>query len=927
LSTGPTAETASLPRLARKSYFGHATELDAVEQALVSSRAVLLLGPGGAGKTRIALAVASRHASPVFCDFSAARTGGEAIRAMANVLGITLAGGSREAGATQVRHALEARPRSLLVLDNLETVRGAEDLLASWTGSGPTFLGTSRTRSSLPHAAEVALGPLDVTEAVALFADRARALDPDFQPDAATEQLVVRLGGNPLAIELAAARSHVLSPRELLERFSRHLDLVKSASAAVPDRHRSLRAVIAGSWDLCPPADQRALAAASVFVGGFDAPAAEAVIGADAADRLESLLASSLLVRRSLSTGETRFTLSDTVRELARERLAEDAALEAEAMHRHAEHFRTIAITMRERTTNADPEALRLIEIDGDNLLAAFRFDGRAALSFHPIITRNLPADLEIELIEQARPAVAASPIDAAEVELTLTRAYRRYGRAERNLEQARAAMRIAEDLGHDELIVEAGYMLTNTLSDSGRRDEAIACAEQAVEIGERCGAFGLVARTLGHLAFALADRGDHVRASQHAERILAIGRQRAFLLLESFGENLLGMISGKRGDLDAAARHLERSVELARQTRHRSQEAVALGNLGKAYMLRGDLDDAYRTIEETWRLTRLEGNRFVEVPQLTNLALLDFERGRLADARARAAQAELLAREVEHRRQIIASTLLLGEISLEEARLDEARADFGRALEVAEALQFPAGEALANAGLAAAIALSGLGEQALERIELAAKRAPESDWETRSIIEARRAIVLVAAGDGAEAVAQRGQARTIVEAARARAGASIELRIALRLADAVLAERGNPRGGLLEVVTREGVCPAEAFASDVDLAFDARTRSLLVDGRLVADLRKKPLVARLIEVVLGHPTEALDKERLYQEVWRSTLRNMSQAAAIYKAVDRLSKLLDDDPRRFLRWDEAGALVLVARSPALLRLPQPPSDA
>jgi hypothetical protein len=72
--------------------------------------------------------------------------------------------------------------------------------------------------------------------------------------------------------------------------------------------------------------------------------------------------------------------------------------------------------------------------------------------------------------------------------------------------------------------------------------------------------------------------------------------------------------------------------------------------------------------------------------------------------------------------------------------------------------------------------------------------------------------------------------------------------------------------------------------------------------------------------VVLEHPTEALDKERLYKEVWQSTLRNMSQAAAIYKAVDRLSKLLGDDPRRFLRWDEGGALVLVARKPALLRL-------
>ena len=93
-----------------------------------------------------------------------------------------------------------------------------------------------------------------------------------------------------------------------------------------------------------------------------------------------------------------------------------------------------------------------------------------------------------------------------------------------------------------------------------------------------------------------------------------------------------------------------------------------------------------------------------------------------------------------------------------------------------------------------------------------------------------------------------------------------------------------------------------------------------------IADLRKKPLLGRLVEVLLEHPTEALDKGRLYEEVWRATLRNASQAAAIYKAVDRLSRLLDTDPRRFLRWDEGGALVLVARNPALLRPAKPAPD-
>jgi predicted ATPase len=919
-----TPGTASpLPRVAAKNYFGHERELDLAERTLASARVVVLVGPGGAGKTRVALTIASRADGATFCDFSAASTRGEAIRVMARVVGITLGSGGQVQAAAQVHHALAARANETFVLDNLETVADAKDLFASWVAAGPSFLATSRTRGAIPGVHEVALDPLTPTEAVQLFTDRARAVAHELTPDGATLELVKRLGGSPLAIELAAARAHVLSPTALLDRFSRHLDLVKTSAEVVPGRHRSLRAVVMSSWELSSPADRDALAACSVFVGSFDATAAEAVIGPDAIDRLESLLACSLLARHTHAGGEARFELNDTVRDFAREQLAAAPSGQERARRAHARHFRELAKRQRDLTTNAEPEALRAMELDADNLLAAFRLEGRSALSFHPVLTRHLPADLEIALLESARTTSADDASSRAEVELTLTRAYRRGGRAEQNLAQARAAMLLAEATGDDELLAEGGYMLTNTLLDSGRTDEAIACGERAVEVGERAGAFGMVARVLGHLGFAMLERGDTARASRHAERVLAIGRQHRFLLIECFGENLLGAIHGSRGDLDGAARHLERAVDLARRTRHRLQEGVVLGNLGKAYTLAGKIDEARSMIEQALRLARLEGSRYVTVPQLTNLVLLDIASGRLAEARARAAEAEQLAIEVEHRRQVVVAAQLLGWIAIEEGRHEEGRADFARALDVARALQHPAGEALASAGLGVALARTGQHDAAHTHHEEARRRVPDSDWEARAVIDARRAIALLSkAADTHEArepfVAE---ARALLDAARERASASIEIRVALHLADRTLASLDADASPTLELVTRAGARPAQRLPMEADLAFDARSCSVLVDGRAIADLRKKPQMARLLEVVLAHPCDILEKDRLYREAWSAELRNVSQAAAIYKAVDRLSRLLDADTRRFFRWDERGALVLLAASPALLRVP------
>ncbi len=921
-----------------KGFFGHEAELCAIDAALAISSFVMLLGPGGAGKTRLARSVSAREREVVFCDFSTASGPSDVVRVVANALGISVGGGKMEVVSDQVRGALSARKGTLVVLDNLETVGEGAPLIASWLGSGPRFLGTSRTRFAAPGQVEVEVGPLSRADALALFADRARAVAPEFEPDASTGELVDRLHGSPLAIELAAARAHVLSPRGLLERFSKHIDIVKSSSQAWPERHRSLRAVVMGSWALSSGGDRRALAALSVFVGGFDLDAAEAVIGLDALDRVESLLASSLIHRTATVSGDPRFALYESVRELAAECLGEDESEQARVRSLHAAHFRALAIQIRERASNAERGAVAVISTEAENMLAAFRADGRSALAFEPVRARAIPADIaELERLRSTFDSLG--PADRVEIELVLVRACRSAAGVTRALEQAERAMQMAEAVNVVELVVDAAYMLSSVQLAAGRATEAIESAERALSMAEKCGAVGMVARIYGHLGFAVLDNGDPARAAHCAENVLGIAREHGFVLLECFAENLLGAVYGGTGELDRCQAHLERAVALAQKTGHRGQEAIVVGNLGKALMLSGDAERARLMLEEACTLTRLEGNRNVEVPLLTNLALVEADLGRLADARARAVHAERLANEMQHLRQRMQSTLVLGAIALEEARLSEACADFERALTVATTLKSTSGEALAQAGLAACRALSGALEEAGELIERASRIAPPADWATVAIVDARRAVVLVSSaahaaeqGDGAGAASRLDEARSLVARVAPRTTISVELRIALRLARARLTEveaRTSESPGAeaapsmpplrLEIVTRSGVMAGASLPHDADLAFDAIARVVVIDGGLRIDLRKKPISARLLEVMLADPGARFEKSSLFRDVWHGEFRTLAQGAALYKAVDRLTKQLDPDTRRFLRWDEAGGLVLVARRPALLR--------
>jgi predicted ATPase len=312
---------------------GRDAELAEVGAALDRSRLVTLVGPGGIGKTRLALEVARGQEPAWFVDLAPVADPAMVTTAIAAALGI------RPEGSGPVGDLLADRLRdqqALLVLDNFEQVLPAAAEVAGLLAACPSLrlLVTSRTALRIRGEQEVPLAPLASADAVRLLLERGRAVRPGFAPDAAgtaaLAEVARRLDGIPLALELAAARLRLLSPAQLLARLSDRLDRPLDLLAGpvdLPDRQRTLRATIEWSYGLLTAPERELLERLSVFTGGFGLVGAEAV-GAgpavpDVLDTLSSLLTHSMVTAAGEVDGDPRFRLLDTVRAYARERLAE----------------------------------------------------------------------------------------------------------------------------------------------------------------------------------------------------------------------------------------------------------------------------------------------------------------------------------------------------------------------------------------------------------------------------------------------------------------------------------------------------------------------------------------------------------------------------------------------------------------------------
>lgn len=603
-------------------------------------RVLTLVGPGGTGKTRLALELASGLADEfasgaIFVSLSAIHDHALVPATVAQALEVReLPGETLESG---LRDYLRDK-QLLLVLDNFEHVLAAAPLAGELVGAAPALkvLATSRAPLrvsgeqeyevpplSLPEASNSADGEaLQRYEAVMLFVERARAVAPEFgltEQNAGTVlEICRRLDGLPLAIELAAARTRLLDPAGLLDRLGERLDLLAGGAADLPERQRTLRSAIEWSYDLLDPPEQELFAHLSVFRGAWSLDVAEQVCRGEAEPpaeflkQVESLVENSLVERRRSEEGDIQFGMLQTIRDYALERLEERGELEE--VHRAlARHYLSVAERAeRELVGPAQGDWLRRLASDYSNLRGALSAslrlgDCERALRLASALVRFWEARGSLSegrsWLEDALAAGDVEPLArAAGLRGTgrLALLQGDYGRAEEMLAESLSLSEELEDMPGRALSLALLGRVATARED---HDRATLLCEEAVGLAGKLGDRDLLATALSALASAASRQGESGRARELFEQSLALRRELgdragvANVLLK------LGWEALQEQDFARADELLRESLELCRELGDLSNTALCLGNLGLSAVCQDEPAKAEELLNESLSL------------------------------------------------------------------------------------------------------------------------------------------------------------------------------------------------------------------------------------------------------------------------------------------------------------------------------------
>ena len=572
---------------------GRERELKAVRDLVLrqDTRLVTLTGPGGTGKTRLALQVAAEvidvfRDGVFFVNLTSVREPERLSAAILQAVDVTPESGDDPEAA--LRKWL-ARRELLLLLDNFEQIVDAAPRVGDLLREAPRLNVLVTSQAALRIGGEHAfpVGPLELpesgeldptalasNEAVALFIDRAQSIRPDFQLDEgnadAVASIVRQLDGLPLAIELAASRIQLFAPQALLRRLEQRFDILTSRSRDVPDRHRTLRKAIAWSYDLLEDDEKSLFRRQAVFDGGFALDSAEEICSPpddplDVLEGLSSLIDKSLLQQRPTSLGEPRFERLRTVLAFAVECL--EASGEADRWRRrHAEHFAELADRMDEAVSAQRDAKSRLdrLALEVDNIRAALKW-----------AIQNKEADLAVRLcasipalwfrtgtLEEGRGWLEGVLGLGGELsEASRARALNLLGRIRQiggdNSPEVAAAfeesLRLYRRLGDSKGIARALMNLGNLKRRERELDEAEALFQEALEIYAKLGeAFGHGGALL-NLGDLYNARGDRDKARSFFEEAREITRRGGARITYAYSLQYLGTMAVVDGELDCA--------------------------------------------------------------------------------------------------------------------------------------------------------------------------------------------------------------------------------------------------------------------------------------------------------------------------------------------------------------------------------------
>lgn len=668
---------------------GRRQEIAAVRDRLRRKdvRMLTLTGPPGVGKTRLALAVARRLLPTfpdgvVFVDLALVRDPEGVVFEIVRMLEV---GDSLDWPIMARLQEHLGHEALLLVLDNFEQVLPAARHVARLLTACPRLkvLATSRAPLRLSAEHEFSVPPLGHPDpdrlpptetlaayrAVTLFVDRARAARPGFtltpENALAVAEICQRLDGLPLALELAAARTRVLSPQRIIEHLQQRLGLLTGGPIDLPARQRTLSGAIEWSYDLLSPDEETLFRRLAVFAGSCTLEAVEAVCTVEGRrhhllDDLTSLIDQSLL-RQELRDGELRFTMLETIREYAQERLGASGERDT-VQRRHVGYFLALAERAELGLQGVDPSVwLARLEAEHDNF--------RAALSWCLGEYGNAESGLRL----------AATLVQFWEI-----RGYWNEGR--RWLE---AALRDAGGApsGTRMNALNGAGLLAFQQGDFAR---AAALAEESLSLGRALGDRRGTVTALNILGFHACATGDYGRAAALGSESLSIAQELSDPLGLADALHILGLVARDRHDLAQAAMLLEESLRLSRDLHARWRVAINLTDLGLVLRDRGQHAQAAVLIEEGLQQFRALGHRHGTATAQSHLATVAWHRRHYDRAAMLFADSLILRRELGDMRGIAVCLVGLAAVASATRQYDKAARLFGAAEGLRESLGVP---------------------------------------------------------------------------------------------------------------------------------------------------------------------------------------------------------------------------------------------